>query len=73
MTADKHVQFQVYLCDAEIAATTWGIPDTDRIVNQLKRVIYGITSKDQMRFTKEFPIRLEEVEAWWHAIRVGKL
>jgi len=73
MTADKHVQFQVYLSDAEIAATTWGIPDTDCVLNQLKREIYRITSKDQMRFTKEFSIRLVEVEAWWQAIRVGKL
>jgi hypothetical protein len=42
-------------------------------VNQLESVIYGITSKDQMRFTTEFFIRLVEIEAWWQAIDVQKL
>ena len=51
MTANKRVQFQVCLSDAEIDATTWSITDTDRIVNQLKREIHDISSKDQMRFT----------------------
>jgi len=40
MTADKHVQFQVRLSDAEIeAGTTWSIADMDRVVNQLEREI----------------------------------
>jgi hypothetical protein len=73
MTADKRVQFQVCLSDAEIEATTWSIADADRVVNQLEREIYGITSKDQMRFTKEFSIRLVEFEAWWQAIGVQEL
>ena len=63
MTADKRVQFQISLSDAEIEATTWSIADADRVVNQLERLIYGITSKDQMQFTKEFSIRLVEFEA----------
>ena len=46
MTADKRVAFQVCLSDAEIKPTTWSIADTDCIVNQLARGIYGITSKD---------------------------
>jgi len=70
MTADKRVQFQVCLSDAEIGATTWSIADADRVVNQLEREIYGITSKDQMRFTKEFSICLVEFEAWWQAFDV---
>jgi len=70
MTGDKSVQFQVYLSDAEIEATTWSSADTDRVVNQLEREIYVITSKDQMRFTKEFSICLVEFEAWWQAIGV---
>jgi len=73
MTAHKRVQFQVCLSDAEIEATTWSIADTDHVVNQLGREIYGITSKDQMRFTKEFSIQLVEFEAWWQAIGVHKL
>ena len=51
MTTNKHVQFQVCLSDAEIEATTWSVADMDRVVNQLKREIYGITSTGQMRFT----------------------
>jgi len=48
MTADKRVQFQVCQSDVEIEAATWSIADTERVVNQLKRGIYGITSKDKM-------------------------
>jgi hypothetical protein len=73
MTADKRVQFQVSLSDAEIEATTWSIAEEDRVVNQLETEIYGITSKGQMRFTKEFSIRLVEFEAWWQAICVQEL
>jgi len=73
MTADKHVQFQVCLSDAEIEATTWSISDTERVVNQLEREIYGITLKDQMLFRKEFSICLVEFEAWWQAIGVQEL
>ena len=70
MTADKRVQFQVCLSDGEIEATTWSIADTDRVVNQLEREIYGITLKAPMRFRKEFSICLVEFEAWWQAIGV---
>jgi hypothetical protein len=70
MTANKSVQFQVCLSNAEIEATTWSIADMDHVVNQLEREIYGITSKDQMLFPKEFSIRLVEFEAWWQIIGV---
>jgi len=73
MTADKRVQFPVCLSDAEIEATTWSIGDTDHVVNQLEREIHGITSKDQMRFTKEFSISLIQLEAWWQASGVQEL
>jgi len=73
MTTDKHVQFQVCLSDAGIEATTWGVTDTDCVVNQLEREIYGNTLKDQMRFTMEFSIRLVEFEACWQAIGIRKL
>jgi hypothetical protein len=73
MTADKREEFQVRLSDAETEATTWSIADTDRIVSQLEREIYGITSNEQMRFKKEFSIRLIEFEAWWQAIGVQEL
>jgi len=39
MTANKCVQFQVCLSDADIEPTTWSIADMDCIVNQLKREI----------------------------------
>jgi len=73
MTADMCVQFQVCLSDVEIEDTPWSIADTNCIVNQLEREICDITSKDQMRFTKEFSIRLVEFEAWWQAIRLQEL
>jgi hypothetical protein len=70
MTADKGVQFQVCLFNAEIEATTWSIADMDRVVNMLEGEINGITSKEQMWLTKEFSIGLVEVEPWWQAIGV---
>jgi len=73
MTADKRVQCVVCLSDAEIEATTWSIADTDCVVNQLEREIYGITSKDKMRFTKDFSVHLFELKAWWQAISVHEL
>jgi hypothetical protein len=50
MTADKREEFQVCLSDTETEATTWSITDTDRIVRQLEREMYGITSNEQIRF-----------------------
>ena len=73
MTADKRVEFQVCLSDAEIEATTGSITDTDRVVNPLESVIHGITSKAQMWFKKEFPIGLVEFDAWWQAMGVQEL
>jgi len=64
MTADKPVQFQACLSDAEIKATPWSIAETDHVVNLVERDICGITSKDQMRLTTEFSIRSVEFEAW---------
>jgi len=65
MTANNHAQFQACLSGAEIEASTWSIADTDHVVNQLEKEIYGITSKDQKRFMKKSSIRLVEFEAWW--------
>jgi len=73
MTADKHMQFQIRLSDAEIEATTCSITDTDCVVNQLEREIYGITSKDQMRFTKVFSIRSVGFEASLQEIGIQEL
>ena len=73
ITADKRVQFQLCLSNAEIEATTWSMADMDRVVNQLEREIFGITSKDQMQFTTEFSICLVECEAWRQAIGVQEV
>jgi hypothetical protein len=73
MTADKHVQFQVCLSNAEIEATTWSTTDTDRVVNQLEREISSNSLNDQMWFGKDFSIRLVEFEALWQAIGVQEL
>jgi len=62
MTADKRVEFQVRLSDAETEATTWSLADIDRIVSQLEREIDGITSNEQMRSKQELSIHLIEFE-----------
>jgi hypothetical protein len=43
MTADKRLQFQICLSDAETDASTWSLADTERLTLQLEREIYGIT------------------------------
>jgi hypothetical protein len=63
MTADNCEEFQVRLSETETEATAWSIADKDRIVSQLEREIYGITSNEQMRFKKLFSIRLIHFEA----------
>jgi len=73
MTADKRVEFQVCLSDAETEATTLSIADTDRIANHLEGAIYGVTSNKQMRFKTEFSIRLIEFEACSQAIGIQEL
>jgi len=73
LTADKRVEFQVRLSDAETEANTWILADIDRIVSQLEREIYCITSNEQMRFKQELSIHLIEFEAWWQAIGVLEL
>ena len=73
MTANKRVKFQIRLSDAETEATSLSIADTDRIANQLEREIHGVTSNEQMRYQKEFSMRLIEFEAWWQEIGVQEL
>jgi len=73
MTADKRLQFQIRLSDAETDATTWSLADTERVTNQMGREIYGITSNEQKRFKKEFSIRMIEFEAWWETIGIQAL
>jgi len=73
LTTDTHVEFQVRLSDAETEATTWSLADIDRIVSQLEREIYGITSNEQIRFTQELSMLLIEFEAWWQAIGIQEL
>jgi len=73
MTTDKHVEFQVRLCDAETKATTRSLADIDRIMSLLEREMYGITSNEQMRFKQELSIRLIKFETWWQAISVQEL
>jgi hypothetical protein len=73
ITADKRVQFQDCLSNAEIESTIRRIADTDRVVNLLQREVYCITPNDQMQFTKEFSICFAECEAWWPAIGVQEL
>jgi len=70
MTADKRLQFQNRLSDAETEATTWSLADSEHVTIQLEREIYGITSNEQTRFKTEFSIRLIGFEAWWETIGI---
>jgi hypothetical protein len=58
MTANKRLQFQICLSDAETEATTCSLADTECVTNQLEREIYSITSNEQKRFKTEFSIRM---------------
>jgi len=73
ITADKRLQFQVRLSDAETEATTWSLAYMERVTNQLEREIYGITSNEQEQFKTEFSIRLIEFEAWREIIGIEAL
>jgi len=73
MTADKRLQFQILLSDAETDATTWSLADTERVTTQLERKNFGITSNEQKRFKMEFSICLIKFEAWWETIGIQAL
>jgi len=73
MTTDKRLQFQNRLSDAETEATSWRLADSERVTNQFEREIYGITSNEQMRFKKQFSLRLIEFEAWCETIGIQAL
>jgi hypothetical protein len=73
MTTDKRLQFQILLSDAETEATTCNLADKERVTNQRKREIYGITSNEQKPFKTEFCIGLIEFECWWETIVIQVL
>jgi len=73
MTADERLQFHIRLSDAETEATSWSLADSERVTKQLDREIYCITSNEQMRFTKEFSLRLIKFEACWEKIGIQAL
>ena len=73
MIADKGLQFQICLSDAETEAMTWCLADTEHVTIRLDREIYGIISNEQHRFMEEFSIRLIEFEAWWGTIGIQAL
>jgi len=52
MTADKCVECQVRLSNAENEATTGSIADTDLAANLLEREIHGITLNEPMQLKK---------------------
>jgi len=73
MTANKRLQFQIPLSNAEPEATTWNLADTERVTNQLESEIYGITSNELKRFKKEFSISLIEFKSWWETSGIQAL
>jgi len=70
MTANKSLRVQIHPTEAETEARTWSIADTERITNQLERVIYRTILNEQKRLKKEFSIHKIEFEAWWETIRI---
>ena len=73
MTADKRLQFQICVSDAEREATTRSLADTRRVTKHLAREISGITLNEQTWFKMEFFIRMIEFEAWWETICIQAL
>jgi len=73
MIADKCVDFQVRLSDAETDAITLSSADTAHLLNQLGREIYCIISTTQMQFKSTLSICLIEFEDWWKVIGVQEL
>ena len=73
MSTIKRLPFHNHLSDAEIEATTWSLADSEGVINQLEREIYGITSNEQMRLKREFSLCLIEFEAWWETIGIQTL
>jgi len=62
MTHDQQLELQNCLSDNETEARTWNMAGTERIIDQLERENYTITSCERKRFNKEFSIRLIEFE-----------
>jgi len=73
MAANRSVEFQVRLSDAETEGTTRSLADIDCIVSQLEREIYGITSNEQLWFKPESSIHLIEFEVRWQGSSVQEL
>jgi len=70
MTADKGLQFQICLSDADTEAVTWSLSDTERITNQVQREISSITWNGQKKLKVEFSIHWIKFEAWWETIGI---
>jgi hypothetical protein len=73
MNCNKQLQLQIPLSDTGTEAITWSLVDTERVTNHLDREIYGITSKEQKRFNKEFSIRLIAFQSRWVTIGIQEL
>ena len=73
MTAEKQLQFQIHLSDAETEATTWSLADSERVTIQLETEFYGITSNEQKRFKNVFSICMIQFEAWRESIDIQAL
>jgi len=73
LTADKRLQFQIHISDAETEATTWSLAHTDRVTNQQERESYDIASNEQKWFQTEFSILLIKFECWSETIGIQAL
>jgi hypothetical protein len=69
-TSRKRLLFQFDPSDADTEPSTFCLVDTEQIIRQPERQIFGITSNEQRRCKKEFPIPLIEFEAWWEIIDI---
>jgi len=60
---NSKIQLTIFCTETE--ATIWSNAAMDCIFSQLESEIRGMTSNDQMAFTKEFFIPLVAFEDWW--------
>jgi hypothetical protein len=73
ITADERLEFQVCISNAETEALTWSLADTEQVIDQLEREIYGITLNEQKRFRMEFSICMVQIDAWYKIIGIHRL
>jgi hypothetical protein len=73
ITPKKRLQCQDLPSNPETVGMTWSLSDSECVTIQLERDLYGITSKEQKLFKKEFFTCWVLFEAWWETIGIQML